>query len=98
MLSMLRDDLASDTFGSNSDQFLLSKYLYDDPSIRDMSLQHDSYKCQVFVGRTTVAWPTKRREDEANNYVGSKFEQGDVLREVCPVKCRPKEHKDWKMC
>ena len=45
----------------------------------------------------TEAFPVQR-VIEPNNFVASVVQANDVLKQECPVKCRPKDHKDWKYC
>ena len=59
------------------------------------ALSHDSYTCTQFP--RTSPFPTER-EMGPNNFVASVVEANDVMRRECPLKCRPKEHKEWKYC
>ena len=59
------------------------------------AVSHDSYTCTQFP--RTSAFPT-RREIGPNNFVASVVEANDVMRQECPPKCRPKDHKDWLYC
>lgn len=59
------------------------------------ALSHDSYTCTQFP--RTSPFPTKRLM-EPNNFVASVVFANDVMRQKCPKKCRPKEHKDWQYC
>jgi hypothetical protein len=35
---------------------------------------------------------------EKNNFVASVVEANDIMKRECPLKCRPKDHKDWLHC
>ena len=73
------------------DQFFLTQYVY--PSLRQNSIIHDSYLCMAYGGD---AFPTKR---QGNCYVGSPSDcNATAIFIECPLKCRPKEHQDWKEC
>ena len=71
----------------------LSRYIW--PWAKWNAVSHDSYTCLQFP--RTEAFPTKR-EEGPNNFVASVFSVNDVMRQECPEKCRPKDHKDWKLC
>ena len=47
-------------------------------------------------------FPTQRQENVVRNYVGSDGRDfNDITLErfgECPWHCRPKMHKDWKLC
>ena len=61
-----------------------------------MQLAHDSYCCQQFP--STSAFPTQR---QGSSYVAKVVHQELVqhtLPDVCPEKCRPKQHPDWIYC
>jgi len=70
------------------------------PFIRNYSSIYDSYNCQkhreLGVGQP---WPTRRN---GSLYVGSGPTKGEVLkrlkRVMCPVACRPGNHRDWLYC
>ena len=67
------------------------------PWAKHSSLCHDSYHCHRFA--RTRAFPTRRREMRANNFVASVYDRRPVLDAVCPEKCRPKGHKkEWTKC
>ena len=61
---------------------------------------YDSYNCQkhkeLGVGRP---WPSKR---QGSLYVGCGPTKGEVLKRLksvmCPVACRPRDHRDWLYC
>ena len=59
------------------------------------AISHDAYSCKRFP--RTSPFPT-RREEGANNFVASVVEANGVLRQECPLSCRPKLHKDWLLC
>lgn len=63
--------------------------------IQDHLLAHDSYLCQRYANPNNRPWPTKRIENEPNNFVGS---NGGILTAQCPKKCRPVDHQDWIYC
>lgn len=82
---------ARDAYGP--DQGFLKRYLW--PWGKWSALSHDAYTCQRFP--RTSAFPTQR-EDGESNFVASVVEAKDVMRQECPESCRPKDHKDWKLC
>ena len=59
------------------------------------ALSHDAYTCLQFP--RTSPWPTQRKMT-TNNFVASVISANDILKIECPMKCRPKEHQDWKYC
>ena len=71
----------------------LDRYVW--PWAKWSALSHDSYTCGLFP--RTKPFPT-RRVVEKNNFVASVVEAGDVMKQHCPSKCRPKDHKDWLYC
>eukprot|EP00093_Oithona_nana_P009625 09625.XXX_377775_379280_1 [CDS] Oithona nana genome sequencing. len=79
---------------SSRDQALLERYLW--PWAKDITLQHDSYHCDLFA--KSHPWPTRRQEWETNNYVGAPFALNTTLSTTCPVKCRPRTHPEWNLC
>ena len=93
---MLHTDMAywGDEKISSQDQALLERYLW--PWAKSLALQHDSYHCDQFA--KSHAWPSRRPEEEANNFVGAPIALNSTLSTVCPLKCRPREHTDWKYC
>ena len=75
------------------DQGFLKRYLW--PWGKWSALSHDSYTCKRFP--RTSPFPTQR-ENVENNFVASVAEVKDVMKQECPEACRPKNHKDWKLC
>ena len=73
--------------------FCFFRYLW--PWGKWSALSHDAYTCLQFP--RTSPWPTQRKMT-TNNFVASVVSANDVLKEECPMKCRPKEHQDWKYC
>ena len=76
-----------------SDQGFLKRYLW--PWAKWNAISHDSYTCQKFP--RTQAFPTQRKM-EKNNFVASVIADNDMMKKVCPLKCRPKDHPDWEYC
>ena len=79
-----------------SDQDLLEKFIW--PWAKDFSMGHDSYFCNNYVN--SRPFPTKREENLCN-FIGCRWEEENLnLTEAneCPMKCRPKDHPDWKHC
>ena len=79
-----------------SDQDLLEKFIW--PWAKDFSMGHDSYFCQNYIN--SRPFPTKR-EQNLCNFIGCISEEDYFnLTEAneCPIKCRPKEHPNWKHC
>ena len=81
------------------DQFLLSDYFW--PLAKLNSTIHDSYTCNEFKG---MPFP-KQRSELTSCFVGCvimyKCCYSSNISEpnfICPIECRPSEHKDWKYC
>jgi hypothetical protein len=74
------------------DQMFLSEHVFED--IASKSAVHDSYLCQRY---RSSPWPTRRT---GNCFVGNPYPCNETASDFneCPVKCRPKEHQDWKYC
>lgn len=84
-----------------SDQVALS--LAVAPRAAADSLIHDSYFCNTFfIKGRTVPFPTQRvsgpnfTRPAAPNFVGNVGTYGED--KICPVACRPRDHKDWLLC
>lgn len=75
------------------DQGFLKRYIW--PWAKWSSLSHDSYSCKQFP--RTSPFPTRRKEGE-NNFVAAVVEAKDILRQECPVGCRPPDHQEWIRC
>ena len=75
------------------DQGFLKRYIW--PWGKWSALSHDSYSCKQFP--RTSPFPTRRKEGE-NNFIAAVVEAKDVLRQECPVGCRPPHHQDWLRC
>ena len=70
------------------------------------SVVHDSYLClQGYLeGALQLPFPTQRLSGQnftkpapgVPNFVGNTG--NDAIVHVCPVQCRPKDHKDWLLC
>lgn len=75
------------------DQGFLKRYLW--PWGKWDALSHDAYTCLQFP--RTSPFPTQRKM-EVNNFVASVISANDIMREKCPLKCRPKDHQDWEYC
>ena len=73
-----------------SDQATLNKYIW--PFIKNDVLIHDSYRCNS----NTAPFPTKRKQNHL--FVGCTRPCKIRKIDICPVKCRPTEHKDWLFC
>ncbi len=69
------------------------------PWAKRLTMTHDSYLCKKYS--YTSPFPTQRVEG-VGNYVGSVVSLNATLKFVqgseCPIKCRPKNHKDWIYC
>ena len=72
-----------------------NSFRYVWPWAKDISIAHDSYLCKNYP--FTKAFPTKR-QNEANNFVGSVVSENANLWQECPKECRPKNHFDWIHC
>ena len=77
----------------NKSIYLFFRYLW--PWGKWSALSHDAYTCLQFP--RTSPWPTQRKMT-TNNFVASVVSANDILKLECPMKCRPKEHQDWKYC
>jgi len=75
------------------DQGFLKRYIW--PWGKWSSLSHDSYSCMQFP--RTSPFPSRRKEGE-NNFIAAVVEAKDILRQECPVGCRPPDHQDWLWC
>ena len=65
------------------------------PWAKTMMLQHDSFHCDLFA--KSRAWPSQRPEG-LNNFVGVPVSLNSTLTDECPLRCRPREHPEWKQC
>jgi len=72
------------------DQNILAKYLW--PQIKSDIMQQDAYLCDKYPG--SIRFPTKR---EGTYFVGCYRPCHDKIN-VCPEKCRPKNHQNWTRC
>ncbi|GAB6028859.1 hypothetical protein CHUAL_004662 [Chamberlinius hualienensis] len=60
-------------------------------------VNHDSYLCQMLEVKNFQPWPVKRKS--VYEFVGSAIlRHNKSLPTTCPVKCRPKNHRDWYYC
>lgn len=75
------------------DQIALRRYVW--PWAKKMAYAHDSYTCKKFS--YTHPFPTQRLPG-VGNYVGSIVSLNASVKDTCPEKCRPQEHKDWTFC
>jgi len=76
------------------DQTMLTKYIW--PSVKSLSLVHDSYLCKTYHSENWKPFPTKRYEGSEYNFVGAAGPM--ILKRECPKECRPKDHQDWNFC
>ena len=53
------------------DQTMLTKYIW--PSVKSLSLVHDSYLCKTYHSENWKPFPTKRYEASEYNFVGKKI-------------------------
>ena len=77
----------------NLDQKLLGDIVF--PAVQNISCVHDSFLCQKYVSAHWRPFPTPRQLVEYN-FVGS--DGPKVLTDICPLECRPHNHKDWTTC
>jgi len=80
-------------FKGGWDQVALQRYVW--PWAKKIAMVHDSYTCKRFS--YTRPFPTQRLKG-VGNYVGSVVSLQAEVTSECPVKCRPKNHTDWKTC
>nr|XP_045587714.1 uncharacterized protein LOC123749642 [Procambarus clarkii] len=97
-LAALRDTMLREARGQTQrgqDQKILGKWLW--PVMVGRMVAHDSYNCLQFPG--TIPWPTQRVH---GYFVGSpsfrKKYANQTVPKPCPVRCRPKLHRDWLYC
>jgi hypothetical protein len=76
------------------DQIFLSHHVY--PLVRNNVLSHDSYLCGNYE-KSSSPFPSRRM---GNCFVGNPSECNPIngISPECPIKCRPKNHTDWKYC
>ena len=83
--------------GGGYDQIALVRYVW--PWGKKVAISHDSYTCHKFP--RTSAFPTQRVAG-VGNFIGSVVSLNSSIGldegGICPEKCRPKDHKDWKYC
>ncbi|XP_042864461.1 uncharacterized protein LOC122248488 [Penaeus japonicus] len=84
-----------DSHPSYYDQVNEVRFLW--PTIQKSFIAHDSYLCKYFPG--SRPFPTRRVN---RTFVGMrqyrKEIKGDMVKQPCPVACRPPKHKDWEYC
>ena len=94
------DKSLEESYGKYADQEILARHLY--PYISGKVLVHDSYNCIWMRINKTIAFPTRRVENEPFNYVGSPIHSDPKgtfpMLEICPLPCRPPDHPDWIYC
>lgn len=86
-------------FRKGGDQSFLTDHIY--PFIKDRSIIHDSYKCEVY--KDGEPFPTERA---GFCYVAIHHfyeeacmtNKSNMHDKECPFACRPAEHKNWKYC
>ena len=101
-ISMADDDILGQSWEKGNDQHLLSKFVA--PRAKNEALVHDSYICKnndFLKGAISLPFPTQRMVVEnatrqEPNFVGNCGDGG--IMDVCPIECRPHEHKDWTFC
>ena len=79
------------------DQYILNRHVW--PVLEFRAMVHDSYYCHWSPGGR--AFPT-RRNFSTEPFVGCAARPCDYVKDVevfrCPVRCRPRQHKDWEYC
>jgi hypothetical protein len=85
------------------DQVFLGEQVY--PLIQTKSVVHDSYMCKKFGGEP---FPTRRIGlCHIGQYIFEKNECANSTdidcyffkkSPLCPIECRPQDHKDWTNC
>lgn len=77
------------------DQDLLENYFWR--IMRKNAVIHDSYSCKKLGGE---GFPTKRPDPFC--YISCKYccesKHTNQTNYVCPIECRPKNHKEWIYC
>ena len=77
-----------------TDQMILRRFFW--PWAKTIMLQHDSFHCDLFA--KSRSWPSQRPEGQLDNFVGSPVSLNATLTDECPLRCRPREHPEWKQC
>ena len=72
------------------DQDFLREHIYD--LIVNNSIVHDSYHCSKYAD--SEPFPTQRK---SMDHVGSIVSSKKIIF-ICPIECRPINHKDWEYC
>ena len=72
------------------------------PKAANDGFVHDSYLCQearLIKGSQSSAFPIQRTDSSSKkaNFVGNTRGSLPITFE-CPDECRPRDHKDWKLC
>jgi len=75
---------------TRDDQPILTNVIWN--KLRSKALQHDSYFCEVYFDARP--FPTQRKD----HFVGCVRNCEEFRPELCPARCRPKEHQDWNYC
>ncbi|XP_059085676.1 uncharacterized protein LOC131882530 isoform X2 [Tigriopus californicus] len=78
-----------------ADQFLLMRHIWKLVQGKPL-LSHDSYSCGKY--NDTIGFPTPRKRQVANNFVGAVLEMNLTLDIPCPINCRRMGHPDWTYC
>jgi hypothetical protein len=81
-----------------SDQDFLATYVW--PIAKMNATMHDSFFCDSF-GAQASPFPTQRLKYFCFvpcSYCCSESLHNKIWTDVCPPKCRPKEHQDWIYC
>ena len=94
------------------DQYLLERYFW--PLAQSNATVHDSFFCAetglTVMNRTSSPFPTRRpglfcfvgqvgccNLAEVCNHSGP-FDEKTIFPYICPIECRPAEHKAWRTC
>ena len=94
-LAILRHPSAYwDYWDPQTDQMILRRFFW--PWAKTIMLQHDSFHCDLFA--KSRSWPSQRPEGQLDNFVGSPVSLNATLTDECPLRCRPREHPEWKQC
>ncbi|XP_069973009.1 uncharacterized protein [Penaeus vannamei] len=98
-LAAVRDAVVQEArgrFKKGADQSLLRKVLY--PKMKGDLVAHDSYFCTKYPDGSRP-FPTQRKNGTyVGNYMGARAVDPLLVREPCPLECRPRNHQDWTYC
>ena len=87
------DTIKNPDLTTRADQQILAATVWR--LLRSQSLQHDAFHCGVY--RDAKAFPTERRFED-QRFVGCVRDCRGPMVDICPIRCRPKNHTNWIYC